>query len=262
MLFTWKNTLVLTGCLWIGAFFLDLPNMLGWGDHTYDMKTLACSYDRVASYSFTLFFITMFVTIPLCTVVFSNVNIYVTVVKSRIRVTAHNQSNEGSVTGSLVTVSEKVSLTENGKSGSDEQEDSTNRSSKMHLELPHASSMVAKTATTSTDITSKTKNIPKRNQYRQHSKKNREKSQEIKLAKTLFLVFIAFCLCWTPYGILVLVDFRNKAHKAWYLFAILLAHTSSTLNFLIYGITNQGFRQGYKCFLRKIFGQNLFHGYN
>ena len=38
---------MITACLWVGAFFLDLPNMLGWGDHTYDMKTLACSYDRV-----------------------------------------------------------------------------------------------------------------------------------------------------------------------------------------------------------------------
>ena len=232
--------------------------MLGWGDHTYDMKTLACSYDRLASYSFTLFFITMFVTIPLCTVVFSNVNIYVTVVKSRNRVTAHGQYNRSSTTASLATVSDVVSLTENGKSGSDEQEDSTSRR-KMHLELPHTSTTNAKMLTTTTDITSQTtRTVPKTNQYRQQSKMSRERSQEIKLAKTLFLVFIAFCLCWTPYGILVLVDFHNEGHKAWYLFAILLAHTSSTLNFLIYGITNQGFRQGYKCFLRKIFGRNIF----
>ena len=255
--------MLLTGCLWIGAFLLDLPNMLGWGDHTYDMKTLACSYDRVASYSFTLFFITMFVTIPLCTVVFSNVNIYVTVVKSRIRVTAHNQYSRSSEVNSLATVSEKVSsLTDNDKTGSDEQDFDFTNKRKMHLELPHASNLITKTQTTSTDITSETRNVPKTKQYRQQSKKSRERSQEIKLAKTLLLVFIAFCLCWTPYGILVLVDFRNEGHKAWYLFAILLAHTSSTLNFLIYGITNQGFRQGYKCFLRKICGRNLCPGYN
>jgi hypothetical protein len=57
-------------CLWVGASLLDLPNFLQWGDHTYDMKTMACSYDRLASYSYTVFFIMMFVTV--CTSSYSS----------------------------------------------------------------------------------------------------------------------------------------------------------------------------------------------
>ena len=203
------------------------------------MKTLACSYDRVASYSFTLFFITMFVTIPLCMVVFSNMNIYITVVKSRKRVTSHNQE----AASNTITVSETV----NG------QDDSVSGRSNF-LKVPHISSLSNKT-TKVTDIASKTNSANITEQTKQQSKKGREKVHEIKLAKTLFLVFIAFCLCWTPYGVLVLVDVHNKAQKAVYLFAILMAHTSSTLNFLIYGITNQRFRQGYKYFLQRIVGR-------
>ena len=271
-------------CLWIGAFFLDLPNMLGWGDHTYDMKTMACSYDRVASYSFTLFFITMFVTIPLCTVVFSNIHIYITVVKSRMRVTAHKQQTVSS-TESGVTFSEKMSCTENGdyessvSHGAKKGAHNTNElvvgndNSREVLHGPKQKDGRIDATQVNNEKESmgekylqppKTLTIPsqattlkpsKKNQIpnKQQTKKVKERKQEVKLAKTLFLVFIAFCFCWTPYGILVLVDIKDTAHKAWYLFAILFAHTSSTLNFLIYGITNQSFREGYKCFLRRIF---------
>jgi hypothetical protein len=61
--YTWKQTIGIAVSLWLGASMLDLPNFLDWGDHTYDMKTMACSYDRLASYSYTVFFITMFVTV-------------------------------------------------------------------------------------------------------------------------------------------------------------------------------------------------------
>ena len=189
----------------------------------------------------------MFVTIPLCTVVFCNVNIYVTVVKSRMRVTSHNHAT-GSTTGSgsVMTVSERVSVTETGNTGS-VQDAQVN--SRKQLLLPP-------TTTATTNIVSKTTaTTPTQNKTKHQSKKGKERSQEIKLAKTLFLVFLAFCMCWTPYGLLVLVDIDNEAHMAWYMFAILFAHTSSTLNFIIYGITNQAFRQGYKVFLERIFGR-------
>ena len=61
--------------LWLGALLLDLPNFFNWGDHVYDLKTMACSYDRTASYSYTVFFISMFVTVPLLLVLFCNIKV-------------------------------------------------------------------------------------------------------------------------------------------------------------------------------------------
>lgn len=71
---------------------LDVPNFADWGDHTYDMKTLACSYDRLASYSYTVFFIMMFVSLPLLTVLFCNVNIFLIVLRSKRRVRLRDPS--------------------------------------------------------------------------------------------------------------------------------------------------------------------------
>ena len=73
--------------------------------------------------------------------------------------------------------------------------------------------------------------------------------QEVKLAKTLFIVFIVFCLCWAPYALMCLIDRYNKIPKEAYTFAILMAHTSSTLNSILYAVTNKGLRQGYKKFI-------------
>lgn len=91
-LFSWRLTYFYTFCIWFFALMLDVPNFADWGDHTYDMKTLACSYDRLASYSYTVFFIMMFVSLPLLTVLFCNVNIFLIVLRSKRRVRLRDPS--------------------------------------------------------------------------------------------------------------------------------------------------------------------------
>ena len=240
-IYTWRSTIIICVCLWLGAFCLDLPNYLNWGSHTYDMKTMACSYDRLASYSYTVFFITMFVTAPLFTVLFCNINIYITVVRSKMRVSAHmskkdsdSRDNGASTVYTIVddeqTYGNSV-LESNPATGVNPSKDVTNL-----LAVPESDS--ARLA----QIKAKKRRA-----------KGRELRNDIKLAKTLFIVFIAFCLCWTPYALVCLIDRYDTVHKAWYAFSVLLAHASSTLNSILYAVTNRGFRDGYKRFLKILF---------
>ena len=73
--------------------------------------------------------------------------------------------------------------------------------------------------------------------------------QEVKLAKTLFIVFMVFCVCWTPYALMCLIDRYDQVPKEVYTFGVLMAHTSSTLNSILYAVTNKGLRKGYKKFI-------------
>ena len=77
----------------------------------------------------------------------------------------------------------------------------------------------------------------------------REAKRSIRLSKTLSLIFLVFCVCWSPYAILVLIDASDEAPHWVYIFVVLLAHTNSSLNFVLYGATNRDFRSGY----RKVF---------
>ena len=241
-IYTWKNTICICIALWLGAFCLDLPNFLNWGDHTYDMKTMACSYDRLASYSYTVFFITMFVTAPLFTVLFCNVNIYITVVRSKMRVSSHAGGHHSSSSRDEGTTTVYTIMDDDQTFG-------------------NSDSNATNGFNASKDVTSLL-NVPKSNATRisqqiakkRKAKKGRELRNDIKLAKTLFIVFIAFCLCWTPYALICLIDKHDDIHKAWYAFSVLLAHASSTLNSILYAVTNRGFRDGYKTFLRTICG--------
>ncbi len=94
-IYTWRNTIYICIALWMWALCLDIPNFVDWGGHTFDMKTMACSYDRLASYSYTVFFVSMFVVIPLLTVLYCNLNIYMTVKKSKRRMCSHSAKVTG-----------------------------------------------------------------------------------------------------------------------------------------------------------------------
>ena len=50
---------------WVVAFVLEVPNMLGWGGHTFDTKSHQCIWDRTANRSYTLFVSLGLITCPL-----------------------------------------------------------------------------------------------------------------------------------------------------------------------------------------------------
>ena len=72
--------------------------------------------------------------------------------------------------------------------------------------------------------------------------------EEIKVARTLFMIVVSFNLCWAPVLLIDIVDtilgrytFPREAYVAY----TFLANISSALNPLIYGVLNKNFRNDY-----------------
>jgi hypothetical protein len=72
----------------------------------------------------------------------------------------------------------------------------------------------------------------------------------MKLARTFFLLFLTYTICWTPFAFLTTLDFAGHLPDPVYIFFLLLAHANSTVNVFLYGLTNSHFRTGYAQFLR------------
>ena len=70
----------------------------------------------------------------------------------------------------------------------------------------------------------------------------------IKVTRTLFVMVVFFNLCWTP---ILLIDIVDSIQTRWtfsrevYVAYTFLAHISSALNPLIYGVLNRNFRTDY-----------------
>lgn len=76
-------------------------------------------------------------------------------------------------------------------------------------------------------------------------KENESQKQSRQLARTLFIIFIVFAVCWTPYAFMVSLDVNDTFPQELHIFSILIAHTNSSLNSVLYGISNKHFRYAY-----------------
>ena len=178
-IYTWKQSILLAITLWAICFVLEIPNYFSWGGHTFDPKTMACSYDRTANYTYTLFFVMVAIAPPLILVCFCYLRIFLAV-----------------------------------------------RASKKALEA-----------------------ITNKDEKKSASKDSGWDSKELKLAKTLFIVFVTFLIFWAPYAVVVLIDYGDNWPKVVYVIVIQLAHTNSSANSIIYAATNKDFREGYRRFI-------------
>ena len=64
-IYTHRKTVCYCFALWGFALLLDLPNWLGWGGHTFGLKEMGCTFDRMANYSYTIFLATMAIAVPM-----------------------------------------------------------------------------------------------------------------------------------------------------------------------------------------------------
>ena len=81
------------------------------------------------------------------------------------------------------------------------------------------------------------------------SKIARHNKESMKLARTFFVLFLAFTVCWTPFALIILVDYSSKAPHLVDMFFEILAHSNSSINVFLYGLSNNHFRAGYVKFL-------------
>lgn len=71
-------------------------------------------------------------------------------------------------------------------------------------------------------------------------------NRSIHLAKTFFVSFMVYTICWIPYGLVVLIDFDHKVPRSVVLYSDALGIFHSSLNPIIYLVFNSNFRIG--CF--------------
>ncbi|OWA51758.1 putative Melatonin receptor type 1A [Hypsibius exemplaris] len=72
---------------------------------------------------------------------------------------------------------------------------------------------------------------------------------DVKLAKTLFAAFLVFLICWLPFSLFVLAHEPAAIPRWVYVLAIIMAHGNSAVNPILYGVTNEKFREGYRTIL-------------
>ncbi|XP_078573019.1 melatonin receptor type 1B-B-like [Branchiostoma floridae x Branchiostoma japonicum] len=227
-IYTHRKTVLMAISLWVLCTLLDLPNFLGWGGHHYDRKTMICSYNHLADYSYTLFLILLGLGLPMGVVIFCYICLYIHVQQSR--------KNLAKLSGKNAIIYMKASKS---------------------VQYPPKSPMMNKST-----------KIDKSLKVSEHSKKKgwgRMTNSDIRLLKTLLVIFISFALCWTPYGVIFLVDSKGQWPKPVYVMAIILAHLNSSMNSVIYGVMNRSFRQAYialfrRCFCRHRDNESYFGG--
>ncbi|XP_038052427.1 melatonin receptor type 1B-B-like [Patiria miniata] len=74
---------------------------------------------------------------------------------------------------------------------------------------------------------------------------------DIRLLRSVFTIWIVFLVMWSPYAITVLGDTQYLWPTDVYVVAVILAHTNSSINGILYAATNRHFREGYGYLIRR-----------
>ena len=90
------------------------------------------------------------------------------------------------------------------------------------------------------------------------SKNLRESSTLIKITKGLFASCLMFIICALPYGLVLLIDVNNKLPRTAYMFPGLMLHLNSSLNPILYALTNSQIREGYYNLLFFLFNRKKY----
>lgn len=77
------------------------------------------------------------------------------------------------------------------------------------------------------------------------SKKRRQDlvwKETIKNCRLVFIIFLVFIVCWTPYATVIIIDSNDNISQEVHLFVTMLAHMHSSANCTIYFVCNRKFR--------------------
>ena len=73
---------------------------------------------------------------------------------------------------------------------------------------------------------------------------------DLSLLRSTFTIFVLFFVMWAPYTLIVLCDAAHAWPNEVYVVAGFFAHTNSSINSIMYAVTNKNFREGYMRILR------------
>lgn len=89
-----------------------------------------------------------------------------------------------------------------------------------------------------------------------HKSRNTSKSssvtRSIHLAKTFFVSFLLYNICWMPFGLVIVLDFDNKLPMSFVMYSIASGILNSALNPIIYVAFNSNFRKSCENLFNKI----------
>ena len=97
-IFSARNTVVMCILIWVISFInIELPNLVGIGGHRFDPKGFYCTFDRMASYYWSVTVSVVIFGIPLVITIWCYVKIYLHVMasKKRINTMAQATSKDG-----------------------------------------------------------------------------------------------------------------------------------------------------------------------
>ncbi|XP_066273414.1 melatonin receptor type 1B-A-like [Branchiostoma lanceolatum] len=91
----------------------------------------------------------------------------------------------------------------------------------------------------------------------EHLPKTMIQADDVRVMKTLGIVCTSFVLGWLQYGVVVIADYQDQWSQAVHCTSFVLAHSSSTLNCLLYLVTNKEMRQKYLAVFWKKMNGNV-----
>ncbi|OQV26118.1 putative Alpha-1B adrenergic receptor [Hypsibius exemplaris] len=242
-MFTWEKTGGMCLLLWFISYCLHFPNHVGWGHNDFDPAYYICTFS-IATHSYAVFYITLGVFVPLVVILFSYISIFRRYwqVKREIR-------NKRQVS---LEMRNSPSMATPSATGTTHTADQTRLQVPLlgtPAQLPTATGRVSPCPASQTSCSSIPISPSSLQLQGNGPIKRGFTSDDIKLAKTLFTVFIAFLVCWGPFALLVLMKQPSWVPGWMYMIAIIMAHGNSSINSILYGLTNEKFRAGYRSVL-------------
>ncbi|VEL32782.1 unnamed protein product [Protopolystoma xenopodis] len=252
-LFTRTRTIACLAATWLLAAGLDLPNLVGWGNHIYDRKTLLCLWNRLEDLRINiLLFIVIIVTPTTATAVF-----YALILKhvneSSRRLKSHTQSSTGMNCGQRIyrrlrlklfrseALEESASMTKYWAN----EEGRSEQASLTHFEM-------------NTNQENMQEGIPQKEESNSGAnvlllqRQSNQRRNQIRLALTMFIIYATFVTCWSVYSICTVFDLFDTFPMELHAFGLTLGHFNSCLNPWLYGLLNKGFRKAYQKILSNL----------
>ncbi len=212
--------------LWSLCPMIVIPSLIGWGSHRFDSRLARCTYDSNAQTSFTYFMLTTGVWIPL------SITVYCLV---RTIVHLHNQP---SVEHEAEVHQIHVSL-----------EDDLNRTSQ------HIAPQICEIETALESQLPPILNIISVRDEEEiwHPPPPRRclfsARDNLNTTRSVMAMSITMIIAWMTMSIVWISGSQKSFGDAQYIFALVLAHSPSCLNSIVYAVVNEDFRKAYKCLL-------------
>ncbi|XP_025107572.1 G-protein coupled receptor moody-like, partial [Pomacea canaliculata] len=254
--FTLRNCLLMCAGIHLFGFFLVSLNFYGVGNHSFDRKSFECVWDRMASHDYTIIFGIVLVWVPTIVTGVAYSRTYLFVRRARIKVHSHRNAKHGTITGNSGTMSSlshenPISLKKKSAHKT-ETENSTSREE--DSDMPGEEGTPRKDDN-QTPINTKRVRLTARKNFGNSSYPTTARQRalpdlaSLKLAKTLFIIYVVFSTCWFPYSAVIIFDRYDHFSHEVHAFVIVFAHLNASINWLVYYTTHSKLRWAFRKLL-------------